>query len=80
MKRKISWLWGRILRVEKGKGTNYHLPYNIKAVGKNIKCERGEKDENFGAEDLDLNIRVGEKFRVVGNFIHLLMVCQMNNT
>ena len=31
--KEISWLWGRILH---GKRES-HLPYNIEAVGKNIK-------------------------------------------
>ena len=33
----MSWLWGRIQLGKKGKGEQYHLPYNTQAVGKNIK-------------------------------------------
>ena len=32
---------------KKGKGKQYHLPFNIMAVGK------GEGDENFGKENKD---------------------------
>ena len=31
----------------------YHLSYNNKAVGKNIKWGRGEGDGNFGEENVD---------------------------
>jgi len=34
----------------------YHLPYNIEAVEKNIKLGRGEWDEKFGEENQDLDI------------------------
>ena len=33
---------------KKGKRKQYHLPYNIKAVGKNFKWGRGEGNGNFG--------------------------------
>ena len=36
---------------KKGKGKQCHLPYNIKAVGKNIKWVKGEGDQNFGGEN-----------------------------
>ena len=35
------------------KGKQHHLPYDIKAVGKNIKCGRGEESVNFGEENKD---------------------------
>ena len=44
---EISWLW------KKGKGES--SPFNIEAVGKNIKWGRGEGDGNFGEEKRDLN-------------------------
>ena len=41
--------YGEECNVEKkGKGKQYLLSYNIKAVGKNIKCGRGEGNRNFG--------------------------------
>ena len=33
---------------KKSKGQQDHLPYDIKAAGKNIKLERGEPGGNFG--------------------------------
>ena len=36
VKRERECLWGRILRRKRGKGKQYHLLYNINAVGKNI--------------------------------------------
>ena len=35
---------------KKGKGNQYHLSYNIEAIGKNIKWGKGE-DANFGEEN-----------------------------
>ena len=35
------------------KGKQYHVPYNIEAVGKNLKFGRGEGDGNFGEENQD---------------------------
>ena len=37
---------GEEYNVEKMKGKRHHLPYNIKAVGKNIKWGRGEGEGN----------------------------------
>ena len=40
---------GKDLRVKKkGRGKQYQLPYNIEAVGKNIKRGIEEGDGNFG--------------------------------
>ena len=36
-----------------GKGKQYHLPYNFKAAGKNIKWGKGGGDGNFGEENQD---------------------------
>ena len=49
------------------KGKQYHLPYNIKAVGKNIKWGRRRK---FGEESENLKNVGGEEYRVIGNYIH----------
>ena len=56
--KEISRLSGRIYRGKKGpgKGKQYHLSYNIEAVGKNIKWWK--------------KIRVGQGYQVVGSFIH----------
>ena len=40
-----------IVRGKKGKGKQYHLPFTIEAVGKNIKLGRGEVDGNFGEQN-----------------------------
>ena len=49
---------------KRGQGKQYHLHYNIEAVGNNIKGGRGEehgkREDNFGC---------GEKYQVVGKFI-----------
>ena len=47
--------FGKALRWIKGKGKQYHFSYNIK----NIKWERGERDENLGEEIQDFKIGVG---------------------
>ena len=39
---------------KKRKGKQYHLPYNIESVGKNIKLERGEEDGNFPEEKIKI--------------------------
>ena len=44
---------------QNGKGKQHHLPYNIRAVGKNIKWGEWEGVVNDG-----------EEYQVVGNFIH----------
>ena len=48
----------------------YHLVYNIKAVGKNIKRGRGEGEGNFGEENQDLENGGGDDYLVVWNFIN----------
>ena len=47
---------GNIKAVErqKGKGKQYHLSYDIKAVGKNIKLERGLR----GTKNLEKRINI----------------------
>ena len=47
-------------------GMQYHLSYNIEAVGKNIKYGRGERNGNFGEENQALKRRGGEEYQVVG--------------
>ena len=42
-----------------------NITYNIKAVGNNIKWEKGEGEGNFGKGYQDLKI-----WGCVGNFIH----------
>ena len=39
---------------KKGKGKQYHLTYNIQAVGKNIKWGEAEGDGHFLEENQDL--------------------------
>ena len=60
----------------KGKEKQYHLPYNIKADGKNIKWERGERDGNFGEEKKF----GGKKYEVVGNFVNPCIILISINT
>ena len=45
------WLWRRIWCGKKGKGKQYHLSYNIKAVGKDIKWGKGERHKICGEEN-----------------------------
>ena len=40
--------------VEKEKGKQYRLPYDIKAVEKTIKWGKGGQDGNFGQKNKDL--------------------------
>ena len=40
----VSRLWGKIQCGKKGKGKQYHIPYNIMVVWKNIKWGRGRKN------------------------------------
>ena len=40
----IFWKGGGNMTVGKGKGKQYHLPFNIKALGKNIKWGREGKE------------------------------------
>ena len=53
--REILWLWGRI-HGKKGKAKQYHFPYYIEGVGKNIKLGREEEYENLWEENQDLKI------------------------
>ena len=41
----------------KGKGKQYHLSFNIEAVGKKIMWVREEGNENFGFKDLKKRMR-----------------------
>ena len=52
-------------------GKEYHLPLNIKIVGKTIKWDRGEGDGNFGAgrKSRFQKNGGGEEYQVVENFI-----------
>ena len=63
-RKEISWLWGRIYRGQKGRMKQYPLPFDIEAVGKNIKWSKGRgkksRFQNGG----------GEEYQVVENFIH----------
>ena len=62
---------GEEYNVEKSeKVKQYHLPFNVKAVGKNIKWGRGEVDGNLGEKIKIKNKRDGEEYQVVGHFIH----------
>ena len=47
-------------REKKLEGNQYHLPFDIKAVGKNIKWGSGNGYWQFSEENKDLNKRVGE--------------------
>ena len=47
---------GKNITLKKGKEEQYHLPYNIKAVRKNIKWGREEGDGNFEEENPDFKI------------------------
>ena len=57
---------------EKGKGKQYHLPYNIKALGKNIKLGKRERGRTFFRRKLRLIKKNGdgEEYQVKGIFIH----------
>ena len=48
---KIEGVGKNIKCIKRGKGKRYHLPLNIKAVGKNIKWGREKGDGNFGEEN-----------------------------
>ena len=50
------------------KGKQYHLPFNIEAVGKHIKWGKGT--ESLGMKIKILKSEGGEEYQVVGNFIH----------
>ena len=47
-------MWGRIKRGKKGMGKQYHPPYNVEAVGKNIKLGKGEGNGKFRGKNQDL--------------------------
>ena len=38
---------GKNIMWKEGKGKQYHIPYNVKAVGKNIKLGREEGDGDW---------------------------------
>ena len=47
--------YGEEDNVEKnGQGKQNHLPYNIEAVGKNIKLVKGEREGSFEEENQDI--------------------------
>ena len=50
----------------------YHLPFDIKAVGENIKWGRGERELKFEEKNSSHLKKVGEEYKVVGNIIPLL--------
>ena len=39
---------------ESGSNIIFQVPYNMEAVGKNVKCGRVEEDGKFGEENQDL--------------------------
>ena len=43
---------GKNITSKKAKGKQYHIPYDIKAVWKNINLGRREGDGNFEAENI----------------------------
>ena len=53
--------------LKKGEGKQYHLPYDIKAVCKNIKWGRAEGDRNFVEKNQDLKKNgVGKNIKLKG--------------
>ena len=58
-----------IKREKKSKEKRYHLPYDIEAVGKNIKWGKGGRNFYEGNIDIDKN-GGGAEYQAVGNFIH----------
>ena len=50
---------GKNITWKRGKGKHYHLPYNIEAVGKNIKCRRREGDGIVGKR-IKISMSVGK--------------------
>ena len=48
------------------KGKQYHLPYNIRANGRNIKCAKEERDGNFREEIRFKKIGVGKNIKLWG--------------
>ena len=62
---------GRILHWKKENWKQYHLPYNIEAVEKNIKWGRGERDGVFEEENQNFKKyggAVGKNIRLQGTF------------
>ena len=51
---------GKKIILKKAKGKQYHLPYDIKDVGKNIKWERWEGGLKLGEENQALKHGVGK--------------------
>ena len=51
---------------KKGKQKQYNLPYNIEAVGKNIKWERGEGDRILWKKIKMKKKRVGKNIKLKG--------------
>ena len=43
---------GKNIACKKGKRKQFQPPYNIEAVGKNIKLGKGEGDRNFREENI----------------------------
>ena len=62
VEKNITW--------KKGRGEQYHLPHNIKAVGKNIKKGTEEEDENVWEENQDIKKWGWGKISSCRNFIH----------
>ena len=61
---------GKNITSKKGKSKQYHLPFDIKAVGKYIKRGRGEGGLKIRRRKSRLKNWGWEKNQVVGNFIH----------
>ena len=59
------------------KGKQYHLSYNIWAVGNNIKWGRGNGVGNLGKKSRFYENGGGEEYQVVGPFIHLVHVAPL---
>ena len=53
---------GKNITLEKGKGKQYHLFYDIKTVGKNINWGREEGDGNF--EEENQNLKKGKNIKL----------------
>ena len=62
---------GKNITWNNGKAKQYHLSFNIRDVGKDIKCGRGDWNGNFREENQELTKNGDrEEYQVVGNFIH----------
>ena len=62
---------GKNIKRKRGKGKQYHLPYNIKSVGKNIKLERGDLEEILGKKIKIKKMGVGKNIKLPGPFYTL---------